>query len=334
MKKRVYIALATLLAVACSAEESPEITSSEEMGRIGFTLQSESVIEATTTTRATEDDGDTNEEGEDTTDDGTTEDVIPEGSYILAEELIPTESDFDITIYTRSYDDDGVPVYELVEKYDSVEEYNTAEEDENDSSILTPPYLTAGEYTATITNKYDISEESATNACFAGGVDFTVVARKTDSESSIEATLQNSIIRMEVTDQFNEYFEGGATLTLTTEAGGELTLDFPIDEGATEQILFVAPETNLYLSGTAIKQDPGNGTQPEVTFVKSNVGVAITATMNTVIVDAEDVGQGSITITLNDSITKINTTSVDLNDGETTDDGEATDDGETMNTEE
>ncbi|MFI3249301.1 MAG: DUF4493 domain-containing protein [Rikenellaceae bacterium] len=283
MKKNLYIMLAAALLASCSSEDliGESVENRDEMGCVALSLTSESVIESVTTTRATE-------------------------TYELAEDLLPEQFKVEIK------NSEGA----VAGSYESLNDYNNAELDPEDLSKTTPPYLKAGDYTVTISDLRDTSVESATNACFAAEGEFTIVAQKTSGTCALTATLQNAAIRVQTTDRFNEYFEGGSKLTLTTTAGSELTVEFPLATGAEEPILFVDPESEIFFSGEATKQDPGTGTAPVVTFTKNSVGTVNKGQMNSVVIDASETGSASVTIVINSEITETYTFDIDLNEGD------------------
>ncbi len=295
MKNRAYILLSILMA-ACSQAESVDPTAERGEGRMTIGFDPREMVEISTSTRATE-------ESEEL-------DI-----YEIPAKLIPTAEEMQLTISGTYYPEDSDTLAEFYEEYESIAAYNTMESDESDPSIKTPPYLPAGDYTATISNGKNPLYESETNASFSGSAEFTIYARDNNGKCKIEATLQNSIIRMTRTTLFDKYFAGGSTLTLSTEQGTELTVTTP-SESTEEQILFVEPGTNIYFEGTAIKQDPGNGFPPTVTFAKDMIGETTLAQMTTVIADIENVGGGPIYLYFDGTIAKSYDNTVDLNEGE------------------
>lgn len=273
--------VAAVMFASCSSEDILDGVSSDEMGCMTLSLASESVIESVTTTRATD-------------------------QYEISEDLLPEK--FQIKIY----DSEG----SVVGSYDSLDEYNKAEVDPDDLTVQTPPYLKAGNYTVKVSDLREITTESAENACFACDGSFTIEAKKTSGVCAMTATLQNSAIRIQTTDRFNEYFENGSELTLTTTAGNNLTVKFPLEDGEEEPILFVDPTSEIFFSGKATKQDPGTGSAPVVTFEKNSVGTVVLGQMNSVVVDASETGSASVTIVINNEITKTYTFDIDLNEGD------------------
>ncbi|MFI3249257.1 MAG: DUF4493 domain-containing protein [Rikenellaceae bacterium] len=280
MNKTPYILLAMLVA-ACSSNDSIDLAEVESTGSIALATQISNVVQADITTRAS---------GE---------------TYQIADELVPSVDELALAIFKKSTDDS----YVLYKEYATINDYNNYNGDD------TPPSLPIGNYMA-VASSGDIELEGETSAYFADSVNFTIIPSENIGTASLDVKLANSIVRLNVTDAFNNYFEGGASLTISTEDGASLSLNFPASED--EQIMFVAPDTNIYLWGTAVKQDPGTGTAPTVTFTKSLIGVAEAGILNSIVLDASSTGSSSITVTINDTITTVGTTTIDVNSGSVT----------------
>lgn len=166
-------------------------------------------------------------------------------------------------------------------------------------------YLHLGSYKATVVAG-DINEEGYDKATFAGSANFTVEARK-NTEVEITATIANALVKVEVTENFKNYFVGGHTLKLTTAAGNE----FDVTE-QTEPI-FIAP-ASFTIGGTAIKQPNQSGVEGTVVtlhYVLENVAAQ---TFYTVKLDVENAGGATLTITLNDTIVESIDIEQELND--------------------
>ena len=167
-------------------------------------------------------------------------------------------------------------------------------------------YLRYGNYTATVTAG-DIAEEGYDKATFVGSAEFVVEARKA-TEVEITATIANALVKVEVTENFERYFEGGYALTLTTAAGNEF------DVTAQEELLFIAPES-FTVSGSATKQSAQSGKEgvtvalPE--FKQNDVKAK---TLYTVKLDVEEAGSATLTITLNDTLVESIDIEQELND--------------------
>lgn len=287
MRRYLYILAALLMCAACSKSEesaTPVIDGGE--GCVAIAFSSRNIVTSVET------------RSEDS----------PVG-YTIPAALLPAKEDFSLTLY-RVVDD----VAEEVGSYDTIEEYNTAGISKTDGVTPTPPYLAAGDYRVVVSDGRDIETESATNACFSGTLDFKVHARDVDNEVEVVATLQNSIVRLGVTDWFLKYYAGGAELTITTEDGATMDCEFSATSPTDDQILFVEPETTLYLSGSAVKQPATeSSTGATVTFSKNSIGKSTEGQMTTISADASVAGGTSITILFDDTITKINETSININ---------------------
>lgn len=167
-------------------------------------------------------------------------------------------------------------------------------------------YLHLGTYKATVVAG-DITEEGYDKATFVGSANFTVEARK-NTNVEITATIANALVKVEVTDAFEAYFEGGHTLKLTTAAGNE----FDVTE-QTEPI-FIAPDS-FTIGGTAIKQPNQSGVEGTVVTLPNYVLESVAAqTLYTVKLDVENAGGATLTITLNDTLIESIDIEQELND--------------------
>ena len=167
-------------------------------------------------------------------------------------------------------------------------------------------YLRYGSYKATVVAG-DVNEEGYDKATFIGSQEFVVEARKhTDVE--VTATIANSLVKVETTENFERYFEGGYTLKLTTAAGNEF------DVTAQSELLFIAP-VEFIVTGTAVKQSAQSGKEgttvalPE--FKQSDVKPQ---TIYTVKLDVEQAGSATLTITLNETLVESIDIEQELND--------------------
>ena len=167
-------------------------------------------------------------------------------------------------------------------------------------------YLHLGSYKATVVAG-DINEEGYDKATFAGSANFTVEARK-NTEVEITATIANALVKVEVTEAFETYFEGGYTLNLTTAAGNEF------DVTAQTEPIFIAP-ASFSIGGTATKQPNQSGAEGTVVtlpeYKKEN---AAAQTLYTVKFDVEKAGGATLTITLNDTLVESFDIEQELND--------------------
>ena len=155
-------------------------------------------------------------------------------------------------------------------------------------------YLHNGTFKATVTAG-DIAEEGYDKATFVGIAEFAVESRK-NTEVEVTATIANALVKVEVTDNFKKYFEGGHTLKLTTAAGNEFDV--------TEQTvpLFIAPES-FTVSGAAVQQPNQSGAEGTTVALPEYKNTEAKAqTLYTVKLDVENAGSAQLTVTLNDTL--------------------------------
>lgn len=167
-------------------------------------------------------------------------------------------------------------------------------------------YLHNGTFKATVTAG-DIAEEGYDKATFVGSAEFSVEARK-NTEVEVTAKIANALVKVEVTDNFKKYFEGGHTLKLTTAAGNEFDV--------TEQTapLFIAPES-FTVSGTAVKQPNQSGAEGTTVALPEYKNTEAKAqTLYTVKLDVENAGSAQLTVTLNDTLVESIDIDQELND--------------------
>ena len=167
-------------------------------------------------------------------------------------------------------------------------------------------YLYHGTYTATVTAG-DINEEGYDKATFVGVKDFDVVARQ-ETKVDITAKIANALVKVEVTDSFKTYFPGGYKLKLTTALGNEFDVTAQTDP------LFIAP-TSLTIGGTAIKQPNQSGENAKAITLPEYTNSSLAAqTYYTIKLDVENVGQATLTVTLNDTLVESVDIEQELND--------------------
>lgn len=179
------------------------------------------------------------------------------------------------------------------EEYASIAEFNADN------------YLHLGNYKATVVAG-DILEEGFNKPAFVGSAEFAVEARK-DVEVEITATIANAIVKVETTENFERYFAGGHTLTLTTEAGTEF------DVTAQSELLFIAPEA-FTISGTAVKQAAQSGKEGAVVELAYDATEVAAQTLYTVKFDVAEAGSATLTITLNETLVESIEIDQELND--------------------
>ena len=179
------------------------------------------------------------------------------------------------------------------EEYTSIAEFNADN------------YLHLGNYKATVVAG-DISEEGFNKPAFVGSEEFVVEARK-DVNVEITASIANAIVKVETTENFERYFEGGHTLTLTTAAGNEF------DVTAQSDLLFIAP-LNFTISGTATKQAAQSGKEGAVVELAYDATEVAAQTLYTVKFDVAEAGSTTLTITLNETLVESIEIDQELND--------------------
>lgn len=167
-------------------------------------------------------------------------------------------------------------------------------------------YLVAGTYKASV-SAGSLAEEGYDKAMFVGSQEFVVEARK-HTDVAITATIANALVKVEVTENFTNYFVGGHTLKLTTAAGNEF------DVTAQTEPIFIAPGS-FTVGGSAIKQPNQSGKGGvEVTLPNYQNDAAAAQTLHTVKFDVENAGQATLTITLNDTLVESIDIEQELND--------------------
>lgn len=167
-------------------------------------------------------------------------------------------------------------------------------------------YLYYGTYKASV-KAGDVAEEGFGKVAFVGSKEFEVTPRA-NTNVTVTATIANAVVKVETTENFKKYFEGGYALTLTTAAGNEFNVT------AQEELLFIAP-AEFAVSGTATKQSAQSGkegvtvTLPE--FKQAEVAAQI---LYTVKMDVETAGSATLTITLNETLVESIDIDQELND--------------------
>ena len=176
---------------------------------------------------------------------------------------------------------------------------NIAEFNENN-------YLNNGQYRASVVAG-NVNEEGYDKATFAGSEVFTVAPRK-NTQVNITATIANALVKVEVNENFERYFEGGHALKLTTAARNEF------DVTTQTEPIFIAP-TSFTVTGTAVKQANQSGAEGTVvTLPAYNMENAAAQTLYTVKFDVENAGGATLNITLNETLVESFDIEQELND--------------------
>lgn len=167
-------------------------------------------------------------------------------------------------------------------------------------------YLNNGQYKASVVAG-NVNEEGYDKATFAGSEEFTVEPRK-NTQVNIKATIANALVKVEVTENFKRYFEGGHALKLTTAARNEF------DVTTQTEPIFIAP-TSFTVTGTAVKQANQSGAEGTVvTLPAYNMENAAAQTLYTVKFDVENAGGATLNITLNETLVESFDIEQELND--------------------
>lgn len=168
------------------------------------------------------------------------------------------------------------------------------------------PLLKEGSYTASFSYG-DSQEEGAGKACFQGEKRFRIVARKTITEE-VSVNLVNSVFTLRFSEWFRNYYPE-YSISLRTESGFQAGFIGSPSTPLVETVpIYVKPGTKLFFSGTATKT---NGV--EIAFPETEIGVTVAATWHTININADQVGQAGIVVSLDDTPTAIEEVPVELN---------------------
>ena len=167
-------------------------------------------------------------------------------------------------------------------------------------------YLHGGTYKARVVAG-DIAEEGLDKATFTGEVEFSVEPRKS-IDVNITATIANTLVKVETTEAFDNYFVGGHTFELTTEAGNKF------DVSAQSEPLFIAP-ASFTVAGTAVKQANQSGAEgATIALPEYKMESAVAQTLYTVKFDVKEAGRATLEITLNEELVESIDIEQELND--------------------
>ena len=168
-------------------------------------------------------------------------------------------------------------------------------------------YLVGGQYKATVVAG-DVTEEGYNKPTFVGSQEFTIEPRK-QIEAEVVAYIANALVKVEVTEAFTNYFKGGYTLDVVTEARNTFE-----DVTANANPLFVAPAP-FTVKGIATKQANQSGSEGvTITLPEFKAESVEAQTLYTVKFDVEHAGQATLTITLNDEPVESVVIDTELND--------------------
>ena len=158
--------------------------------------------------------------------------------------------------------------------------------------------LKAGQYTVSASYG-SVENEGFGKPCFAGSADFVIVDEQT-TEVKIEANLANTIVLVNCTDNFKNYYDN---------------YSFKLTRDGSEIVSFAKDDTRaafvdgykVTFSGSIVS---GGKT---LTFSKDYSNLKA-ATAYTMLVDAANVGNSTITVTFNDTVETIELGDIELND--------------------
>lgn len=209
------------------------------------------------------------------------------GQKTLPEDALPATEDISLTITGGSEEETVFLEYAAMSEYDT-------------------PLLKEGDYKAVF--QYGNPETDGDGkACFGGETDFAIVARTTVSQD-ITLTLTNSVLSLTTSEWFRNYYTE-YTLTLRTESGFEKSYTgSPESPVESTEALFVKPENKIYFSGSAVKT---NG--KEVEFPRTEICVTKARTWHTLEIDAGEASEGTVKITLDDTMVQVPESEIELN---------------------
>lgn len=211
--------------------------------------------------------------------------VTKASTFELPAGLIPTESDFNLTIT-------GITNPSFSKSYDNLLAYNAE-----------LPWLDIADYSFKVTSG-DPQEEGIDKPCFEGEASPVTVHSRTSIVQPITATLANSIFSFEVTEWFKEYYSNASFVILPSNGGM-----YSFNE-TSKPLVFVQPGSTLRIKGTATKISNG----ARVKFPITNItGVTTARTLSTVVLDMEDASTMSVSVTFNETITDLPVNEVELN---------------------
>ncbi len=150
-------------------------------------------------------------------------------------------------------------------------------------------YFLEGDYTLKVAHGDATLEGYDITPAFAGEKAITVVARKV-TEAVVAAHIVQSLVGVECTEQFNNYFTS-ATFKISTLAGGEFDVTLPMTKN-----LFIRPQ-QFAIECTAVKQTGEEVVLPKQIFAEVNP-----QTRYTVKFDVAQAGGATINISLNDKL--------------------------------
>lgn len=150
-------------------------------------------------------------------------------------------------------------------------------------------YFKAGVYNAVV-EWGTPSEEGENKPYFKGELQYNVVARQLTTVT-IPAKLANSIVKVEFTDTFKNYFENGANMTITSGNGNSWSVDY-----TTSPYIFVESGKELVIAGEATKQKPSASVDAQTVKFEDVAKTMSACTMYTYTYDVSTAGSVTVTV--------------------------------------
>lgn len=272
MKRFSILALLVSMALASCSEKEPNTGDPKAMGQVSITLGADAEVKAE---RAAEE---------------------SEQGYNV-ECTSPALEDFALLVEGVRYDEtrDNAP-FDYEKLYES-------------ATLFNGEYLYRGFYKATVTAG-DINEEGYDKPAFVGVCEEFQIKPGENTEVRVMATIANALVIVEVTDAFNQYFEGGHSFNVVTANGNTFENVTSVENAA--KPLFVAP-TSFEVSGTATKQVNQSGAAAPTVSMSQSFNNLAARTLYRVKMDVENAGQATLKITLNDKLVEERTIEEELN---------------------
>lgn len=150
---------------------------------------------------------------------------------------------------------------------------------------------------------------------FEGVTNTRVVARQ-QTPVTIAAKLANTIVRIDFTERFRNYFPNGARFTLTTAAGNKFEVGYSAEDHTVAETYWYVRPKRFTIAGLAVKQLPSSTADAEVVRFAEVVNETPAArTLYTYKFDVSGVGDTSeVIITLNENPVATETVDTELND--------------------
>ncbi|MFR9649452.1 MAG: DUF4493 domain-containing protein [Rikenellaceae bacterium] len=269
MKKYFTLTMALLLLGSCNRDGDMDTSTQDGYGSVSFVSSVDNSIDVITRSES--------------------------GVNLPGSVTLPTTADFSLKItgdYTDSESDSGVTSGSYNLSYGSIDDCNA-------SSLTLLETVDGNTYTASVSSGTSTAE-GENLPCFAGEVDFSVVARETNT-IAVTTVLTNSLFQFSTSEWFDNYYTD-AEFTITTSRGNS----FSFGRGEDERLIFVEAGTTLTLEGSATKS---NGY--DVVFASNVIGVTSARELSSIIVDASQAGGVSISVQFNTEFTELDENEVD-----------------------